>query len=98
EATARWLERINADATSSLRERLEGFGGDPHPPRGYRLRLLRGVPPRRNSRRRRGRGSASEGLGLDDRPRGLQAPRIRRRPLWDGLWRGLQPRRPAAGG
>ena len=43
------------------------------PRRGYRLRL----PPWRfhpdgTSRGRRGRGSASEGLGLDDRPRGLQ--------------------------
>jgi hypothetical protein len=75
--------------------RLASTGGD-----GTRLRVFGRVPPRRHAPGLRERGRQVEGLGPDDRPRGLRRGRISRHalPLRHGLRRGVQPRRAASGG
>ena len=104
---------VNSLAFSPDGERLASAGGDGtvkvwNSRTGEVIRTLanahagfvvqRRVPPRRQAPGLRRRGQAGEGLGLDDRPRGVRPP-VRRRPrVRDGVCRGVQPRRPTARG
>ena len=76
-------------------EQPDGRGG-PDSQREHRLCPFRGVPPRRQAPGLRGRGPGSEGLGLDDGRSRLHLPWFQRHVQWDGVCRGIQPRRPAA--
>ena len=57
-----------------------------HDERGVQRR----VPPRRQAPGLRRRGSAGEGLGLDDRPAGVRGSVRRRSQVRDGVYRGVQ--------
>ena len=79
-------------------EQQDGRGG-PDLPRAHRFGRQRRVPPRRQAPGLRRRGPEGEGLGLDgDRPGSVHRTVRRRSQVWDGIYRGVQSRRPTTRG